>query len=90
MVKVWNDERGPTYDFIKKGGKAGETVSIGPGEAADIDVDPKDSQFIAATTFGTLVLGAKPKPTAASNVVPSAGAAPAGANVVPSAEKPKK
>lgn len=81
MVKVQNHERSPTYNFPKKGGKPGETVSVAPGETADIDVDPDDPQFVAATTFGMLTVvsgAATQKEPKAQNAVPAAdkGTAP--------------
>jgi hypothetical protein len=59
MVKVKNDERGQTYNFIKAGSaKDGrvETVSVGPGETVDLEVDENDPVFKAAVSFGTLTV----------------------------------
>jgi hypothetical protein len=58
MPKFRNASRHQTYDFIKKGGKVTngipETVSIGPGEESDLDLDLNDVQVAAAIACGDL------------------------------------
>jgi hypothetical protein len=59
MPKFRNTSRHQTYDFVKKGGKVDknnvpETVSIGPGQEADLDLDLNDPQVAAAVAFGDL------------------------------------
>jgi hypothetical protein len=58
MPKFRNSSRHQTYDFTKKGGRVvngvPETVSIGPGEEADLDLNLSDPQVAAAIAFGDL------------------------------------
>lgn len=58
MPKFRNNSRHMTYDFIKKGGKVvngvPETVSIGPGEESDLDLDLSNPKVAAAIAFGDL------------------------------------
>lgn len=65
-MKVTNNSRATTYDFVKAGGKrvdgVPETVSIGPGETATLDVaDTEVPRLQAAIAFGEL--SASPKDT---------------------------
>jgi hypothetical protein len=70
-MKVTNNSRAITYDFVKAGGKAKdgvpETVSIAPGETATLDVAESDLvRLHGAIAFGELTASAKDTERAAA------------------------
>jgi hypothetical protein len=51
MASYTNNSREQSINFTKPDGT---TVSIGPGETADLDIDPNDPQVKAQLEFGNL------------------------------------
>ena len=51
MASYTNSSNEQAINFTKADGT---TVSIGPGETAEVDIDPNDPQVVAQLTFGNL------------------------------------
>ena len=51
MASYTNNSREQSINFTKPDGT---TVSIGPGETAELDIDPNDPQVKAQLEFGNL------------------------------------
>ena len=51
MASYTNNSREQSINFTKPDGT---TVSIGPGETVDVELDPNDPQVVAQLNFGNL------------------------------------
>jgi len=56
MASYTNNSREQSINFTKPDGS---TVSIGPGETAELDIDPNDPQVKAQLEFGNLAAADK-------------------------------